>query len=339
MASKTQLMALKNDVKDGFFQKKNVAGLGIGHKIKQGQESGEECLMVFVQTKVAPESLTAHDLIPEEIHGMKTDVFEIGEVKALTNRREKHRPAMPGISIGHPNAIPGTLGAIVRDVRTSRRMILSNNHVMANLNNAKPGDVILQPGKLDGGSTGNSTIAKLERFVQVRIEGQGSSGGSFFDKLIAALKRIFGGLFGSNSAEQIIPPPEIGDNRIDAALAAPVSNSSIDDEILEIGRVNGIAPPEINLTVVKSGRTTGLTEGRIVAVNADFQVNYGSGKLAKFEDQILTTAMSEPGDSGALLLTKDSHKAVGLLFAGTNSVSIFSPIQYVIDALQIDFQV
>ncbi len=337
MASKTQLIALKNDVKSVFFQKKNVAGLGIGHKIKQGHESQEDCLLVFVQKKITPDSLAMHDLIPAEIHGLKTDVIEIGEIKALNTRQEKHRPAMPGISIGHTKAIPGTLGAIVRDVRSSRRLILSNNHVLANLNTAKPGDAILQPGKLDGGSPDSSTIAKLERFVQVRIEGQGSSGGSFFDKLCAGLKRFLGGLFGKNMGTQIIPPPEIGENRIDAALAAPVSSSSIEDEILEIGRVTGIAPPEINLTVVKSGRTTGVTEGRIIAVNADFQVNYGSGKLAKFEDQILTTAMSEPGDSGALLVTKDSHKAVGLLFAGTSTVSIFSPIQYVMDALQIDF--
>jgi len=47
--------------------------------------------------------------------------------------------------------------------------------------------------------------------------------------------------------------------------------------------------------------------------------------------------MSEGGDSGSLLVAGDSRKAVGLLFAGSNQATIFSPIQAVLDLLQIEF--
>src|SRR5438309_2051812 len=45
-----------------------------------------------------------------------------------------------------------------------RRVVLSNNHILANSNAARIGDPILQPGPADAG-TRDDTIATLERFV------------------------------------------------------------------------------------------------------------------------------------------------------------------------------
>src|SRR5205807_2308435 len=78
--------------------------------------------------------------------------------------------------------------------------------------------------------------------------------------------------------------------------------------------------------VQKTGRTTGWTTGRITAVNATVDVNYGGGRIARFHDQIITTNMSAPGDSGSLLLTWD-NVAVGLLFAGSGVITIFNQIE------------
>ena len=51
-------------------------------------------------------------------------------------------------------------------------------------------------------------------------------------------------------------------------------------------------------------------------------------------NQIITNAMSESGDSGSILLN-NSNKAVGLLFAGSNSYSIFNHISAVLKTLNI----
>ncbi|MGH9148010.1 MAG: serine protease, partial [Vicinamibacterales bacterium] len=68
--------------------------------------------------------------------------------------------------------------------------------------------------------------------------------------------------------------------------------------------------------------------GRITAINATVNVNYGGGKVARFVNQIVTTNMSAGGDSGSLLLDLE-NRAVGLLFAGSSALTIHNDIRYV----------
>ncbi|NIU63493.1 MAG: hypothetical protein GWN66_23410, partial [Pseudomonas stutzeri] len=81
---------------------------------------------------------------------MQTDVQETGVIRALQDHTAKWRPAPGGVSIGHVDITAGTLGCLV--VRGDHIYILSNNHVLANSNEAEPGDAILQPGPHDGGT-------------------------------------------------------------------------------------------------------------------------------------------------------------------------------------------
>jgi hypothetical protein len=73
----------------------------------------------------------------------------------------------PGVSIAHYMVGAGTFGAVVRDVDTNEKLILSNNHVLANNNGARIGDPILQPGSLDGGISPSDVVAYLERYQQL----------------------------------------------------------------------------------------------------------------------------------------------------------------------------
>jgi hypothetical protein len=45
--------------------------------------------------------------------------------------------------------------------------------------------------------------------------------------------------------------------------------------------------------------------------------------------------MSQPGDSGSLLVAGESLQAVGLLFAGSDQVTLYNPIQSVLDCLDV----
>jgi hypothetical protein len=121
-------------------------------------------------------------------------------------------------------------------------------------------------------------------------------------------------------------------NKMDAAIARPLDPALIEDDVLGIGQVAGTRDPELDMSVMKSGRTTAVTQGTITILDAVVVVDYG-GKSATFEDQIITSHMSEPGDSGSLLVSSDDLKAVGLLFAGSDQVTIHSPIQPVLTAL------
>ena len=61
----------------------------------------------------------------------------------------------------------------VRDINDGKHLILSNNHVLANLSSgvdgrAAPGDAILQPGSHDGGQMDKDIIGRLERFIPMK---------------------------------------------------------------------------------------------------------------------------------------------------------------------------
>jgi hypothetical protein len=84
--------------------------------------------------------------------------------------------------------------------------------------------------------------------------------------------------------------------------------------------------------VVKVGRTTQVTIGRVLAVDATITVLYPAG-TALYRHQIITTVMSAGGDSGSLLMTAPALDAVGLLFAGSSVITIFNHISEVEVAL------
>jgi len=97
-----------------------------------------------------------------------------------------------------------------------------------------------------------------------------------------------------------------------------------------------VAEAEPGMTIIKSGRTTGVTKGTVKVVNATVSVEMGDGTEAEFHDQILASEMSQGGDSGALGVN-ERRQAVGLLFAGSDKVTVFNKIQNVMDKLDITF--
>ena len=94
------------------------------------------------------------------------------------------------------------------------------------------------------------------------------------------------------------------------------------------------------MRVRKYGRTTGQTNGRIDAINAIVNVNYGSPGVARFVNQIIIKPgnFSAGGDSGSLIVVQkggDAGKPVGLLFAGSFSITVANPIDAVLSQLGI----
>jgi len=212
------------------------------------------------------------------------------------------RPVPIGISTGHPAITAGTIGCRVTD--GTHVFALSNNHVYADENQASIGDIVIQPGTYDGGAAPDDEIGTLYDFEPI----------DFAD----------------------------GNNTIDAAIAlsstALLGNATPSDGYGMPQTT--IAAAAINLPVMKYGRTTGLTKGRIYALNATVNVGYGDSKVALFVGQIIITpgAFSAGGDSGSLVVLDgkgknkaDKGRPVGLLFAGSDLITIANPIDVVLD--------
>jgi hypothetical protein len=69
-------------------------------------------------------------------------------------------------------------------------------------------------------------------------------------------------------------------------------------------------------------------------LEATVTIGYGD-RLARFEGQIVTGAMSAPGDSGSVLVAADGPQAIGLLFAGSDQATIYNPIDQVLQRLEV----
>lgn len=314
-----------------LLRRENVVGVGVGIKTGRNGSDGALSVVVLVRHKLPPAALRAEALVPPEVDGVRTDVLEVGDLRALAGFTARQRPAPGGVSIGHYQVTAGTLGGMVRDRQTGRRLILSNNHVLANCNQARPGDPILQPGPADGGRVGPDTLACLERFVRLRFNEDPPA--SRIVQVCARYSNWLARLVGSGRVLQAL---QGGLNRVDAALARPLDQADLQDQALEIGPVCGLRPAELGLAVCKAGRTTAFTQGTIRVLDAAVTVGYGPNQTAAFEGQIVSTPMSEGGDSGSLLVSAQGRQAVGLLFAGSGQASLFNPIQAVLEALRVE---
>jgi hypothetical protein len=227
---------------------------------------------------------------------MPTDVVQVGDVVALA------RPTKCGVSVGHHEITTGTLGCLVGRQGSDDHLILSNNHVLANANDASLGDPILEPGPLDGGVP-DEPIAQLTDFEPLDFSGP---------------------------------------NRMDAAIAAVLNREDVEPEILGgIERPQQpVVPGALYQSVRKHGRTTLHTIGVVMDLAADINVRYGT-KSAAFEDQLAVSGVggqfSSGGDSGSLVVDAVTRCPVGLLFAGGGLGTTFvNPIGPVLDRFDVE---
>lgn len=315
--------------RDELLARANVVATGIGYKVRGGARTDELSIVCSVTQKVAVARLAPADLVPPQIGGVLTDVVATGAFRALYVPTDRVRPAPGGTSIGHHRITAGTLGCLVK--RDGQVLILSNNHVLANENDASPGDAILQPGPIDGGADPADRIAVLDRFVPIVPTEQEST--CAFANAVASVSNGLARLFGSSARLRAVSERGVA-NLVDAATAAPTDLTSVSDEITGIGTIAGQSRAELGLPVQKSGRTTGLTSGEIEQVDVTVDVQYGAGKSARFVDQVMAGAISQGGDSGSAVLDMDGN-IVGLLFAGSDQTTVINRIEHVFAALEI----
>jgi len=320
-----------------FLKKDNVVGVGIGYKETNGETTDKQALVVMVQKKMPFTQLAPGAAVPRYVDGVVTDVIEVGHIRAL-GYSERMRPMQPGVSIGHYRITAGTFGAVAH-TPGGKAVILSNNHVLANTNDAAPGDPIYQPGPIDGGNE-DDIVGYLEKFYPIKFGEEPppdvpcnlamtyANIGNALAKALGRKSRVV--------AAVIYEPTADAENYIDAAIAMPASPDIMKSDILDIGLVEGTELGTLGMAVQKTGRTTGHTKGSIKLVNASVYVDYGLSEPALFVDQLITGYMSRGGDSGSLLVTDEPNpKAVGLLFAGSSSSTIYNPIETVLQKMQI----
>lgn len=247
----------------------------------------------------------------------EVDVRNVGRIEKRSARavpwyQDVCRPLLLGASVGHVKVTAGSIGGFVR--RAARVAVLSNNHVLANEDRATRGDVIVQPGMLDGASRREHRIGVLgpwKRFLRIGANSIDSALAYIDDDMDYEPVRLTGILSGRN--------------RRLAGLGA---------EFLDEG-----------VKVYKVGRTTGATAGHVSAFDLDnVVITYDIGSRT-FNNQIeIESANAHPfcdgGDSGSLIVDA-GMRAVAQLFAGSEfggagdlGLTYATPIHRVLSQMQ-----
>jgi len=314
MAASGENMALSDEASQG------IVGVGIGlpdpdSLARGGGVPGEPALTLFTMSALPQEALMvqlAQSAGTRALSSVPIQQVPVGVVDALSHRARR-RPAPGGCSVGHVNVTAGTLGS--RAIGTAapwnnRHLILSNNHVLANSNAGRVNDSIIQPGSADGGRHPGDQIAVLAKWVPISFGGAAN----FVDCAVgwAWHERIRG-------EQMYMSGGNVAFYRTGTAAV----------------------PASLGMIVGKSGRTTGLTQGRVTAVGVSVNVNFGGGRVALFRDQIAIQSVnanpfSAGGDSGSLIWRwAGGTNPVGLLFAGGGGTTFANPIGRVLSALAI----
>lgn len=239
-------------------------------------------------------------------NGIIDEIVELarGEVEIMFIGRQEASwtltridPILIGASV-FPLTRPGagTLGCFCREVGVAGDCILSNNHVLADVNKVQPGGRVTQPGGFDGGAGGPDDIAELVRFIPMLFDGTPNLVDAAFARLIDHGR-------------------DMNMHDLFDAATPPVKQMSI---------VPGPGvPATLGLSVHKTGRKTTFTNGRVRALNVNgYNVSYPNVGTARFDNQITIETVNAPapfsrtGDSGSLIIDDDGNP-VALLFAGS----------------------
>ena len=92
--------------KEAILAKSNVVGTGIGYKVRGRRTTDELCVVVLVRQKLPEAGLAPEGLVSPEIDGVRTDVVQVGDIRALQDPTDRWRPA-PSTRRSEPGSLSG----------------------------------------------------------------------------------------------------------------------------------------------------------------------------------------------------------------------------------------
>jgi endonuclease G, mitochondrial len=277
----------------------NITSIGIGYRRVDGKPTAELSVQFTVAEKAVPESLGALNTTPIpasiEINGVlvPTDVIQ-----------RSYKPSYREIKLE------------AKDPRKERADMM-----------------------VPGMSIGNvlTTAGTIGAFVRDRATKQ---------VLLLSNWHVLHGPGGFVGVD-VVQPGKHDDNRVDLnkigklvrshlgpagdCAVASISGRSVSNQVFELDRaITAIGAPELGDAVIKSGRTTGVTRGKVVRIEVNTKLVYGGGveaTIGGFEigvDEANAPSdgeISRGGDSGSAWLAIDGQGRVtgimlGLHFAG-----------------------
>jgi hypothetical protein len=283
------------------------------------EPDGERTVQLRVRSSTGAVFQQAQELVEfAGDRGYRANLLVIEEARVPTKGEVKQskpdprmidatRPMHLGVSVGHPEGSPGSVGALV--YLDGKLSVLSASHVLARSGSAKPGDRVHRPGSGDIAALGPKTnFGTLEDFTLLT----GNNANSI-DAAVAVIDQ------GYNEKYHVIRP---GHNVIPKDFVeCPLRGQKLD-------KIEDARMIQLGSRVGKLGRTTGYKEGTVTAVAlAHLAITNNSvlGTRISYTNLLEVTwdpkgspnyPFSQPGDSGALVFTLDPPRAIAIHIIG-----------------------
>lgn len=283
----------------------NVVSVGIGRKVTDGVTTDEVCAIVGVKQKLPESQIPEDQIVPSSVRGVTTDVQEVGEFVAQVVKEVEPQADRRGENRPVPQGV--SVGHPDVTAGTTGWMYSTDDgNTYVGSNNHVLANV-------NAASVGDNTLQPGT-----------ADGGVDPDSKVGTLSYF----------------KEIADG-VTVDLAISVLNADHTNSLVGIDKpITGyLESVSLDDQLVKSGRTTGVTTGTVQQVNASVEVGYGEAGSFQIEDCIITSDMSEGGDSGSptAIEEADGLKAVGRLFAGSSSATVHHRFINELNILQNEF--
>lgn len=293
-----KLQAIKDKYCKWLMSLQNVHTVAVGYKEKDGEITDEPAVVIFTTSKVPQKDCPENERIPAYLDGIPTDVIELPKFECYQSNQTKI------VNQQKFRPVPG--GA----------------------------EIYMPNSPFTGG------LCTLGMFVRSLRE-QDNEDDIYLLANAHCFPRPDQSIFQPESHESqdliAYASRTINSELVDGGIALMLNNNeALTNEIIGIGTPIGsydLTMDNIGDLVVKSGRTTGTTIGRIAYLYAD-----ADDKRNQIIISDVDTAFSDHGDSGSVVLMNSGeyrHYVIGLLWGGALNYTILSPIFAVCDELQI----
>lgn len=286
-----RLIKVKRRYENQILVKKNVIGCSVGLKQVDHEYTNIPSVVVYVYPK---EDVDKKNFIPSKLNGVLTDVQEI-------------KPNITGLGI--ISAYPYTYHSIIKE-----KICLEIQKVAAvemNLRNSVDLAIIafvtLDEIREAAKQTG-LFIEELEEQLQHRSRSEPKPGGSI-GRYRVPIESVYPGASTFMRAlirihkESVRKKRKIFDRIKDLLYHLHFMKQCefLPSEVNGIGEIKGFTKPKLGMKVLKSGRSTGVTEGIVVGIDASLFVDYprgaalGKKSMPNFVEPILSPSPLDGG--------------------------------------------
>lgn len=223
-----------------------------------------------------------NDIFNEDVVPIASNHFELQSKKLTSGKSTSYN--------GSANT-SGTIGALFKLKKSNKVYLLSNRHVIVDRDESVINNEIVSPARAD------AEIHVNEPKIIGKILWQSEKTSSTLD---AAIAEIYDKTF------------------IDDEISIGIGNYVVNNMI----NFKGISKPHIGDNIKKFGKTTKLTFGEVRSINCTVNVSNNIESPKIYRHQILTTNISNNGDSGSVIVNQNDH-VIGMVVGGNRLTASF----------------